>query len=150
MESRHDGEGRGRLDGDVARAVGTESERGGVDARLRLRDGGGRRCGDGEAVYAVAVTEQRLQLREVQPDAILAARDLGGVSSAAYDRGYDGGVTVRAGCRRERDLVTDVQTGVGGEPLVYGYSPRVLRARTGARPLMLLPVQRYSEREYSE
>jgi hypothetical protein len=63
----------------------------------------------------------------VQPDAVLAARDLGGVGAAANDRSYDGGISVRAWCRRKRDLVADVQTCVGRQSFVDRNRPRALR-----------------------
>ena len=126
MKARDDGEGLGRLHGDVGRAVRAEAERGGVDARDGIGRGGGRASGHGEAVDAVAIAEQLLELIEVQPDAILAARDLGGIGAPLDDAGDDGGVAGLTGPAREHDAVADAKAGVGGEAAVDGE-----RARSG-------------------
>lgn len=69
----------------------------------------------------------------MQTHPILAARDLGGVGAPTHD-GTDGHrIAGRLWCRGDNDAVAESKAGVGGEPVVYGYGPRVLRARTGAR-----------------
>lgn len=74
--------------------------------------------GDGEAVHAVAVAEQRLQLAEVQAHAILAARDLGRVGAPAHDGADHDRVTLGFRRGRDDDPVAEMQPGVGGEPFV--------------------------------
>ena len=77
------------------------------------------RVRDGEAVDAIAVAEERLEMVEVQPDAILAARDLGGVGAPLDDGGDDDRVARHSRLRRDDDAVTDAERGVGGEARVY-------------------------------
>ncbi|MDB4900184.1 MAG: hypothetical protein JWN53_1992, partial [Gemmatimonadetes bacterium] len=43
--------------------------------------------------------------------------------------------------------IAEVDVGVGGEALVYGYSPRVLRARTGYGPRVLCIERRTAEQK---
>ena len=56
---------------------------------------------------------------EVQPDAILAARDLGRIGAPLDDRGDDDAVARHARLGREDDMVADAETSVGGEARVY-------------------------------
>ena len=74
-----------RLDGDVDRAVRAEPECRGVDALDRIGGSSRRARVHREAVDTVAVAEQSLQVVEMQPDAILAARDLGGIGASLHD-----------------------------------------------------------------
>jgi hypothetical protein len=76
-------------------------------------------CAHGEAVHAIAVAEQRLEVVEMQPDAILASRDLSRVSAALNDGGDDDGVAGEAGLGRDDDTIADAEAGVGGEASVY-------------------------------
>ena len=73
---------------------------------------------DGEAIDAIAVADEMLQLVEMQVRAIFAARDLARVGAAAHDRGDDHGVAARARRRRNDDGVADAQMRVGGETLI--------------------------------
>jgi len=54
----------------------------------------------------------------VEPNAILAAGDLGGIGAAVDDGCDDGGVARRFGGGGEDDAVTEPQAGVGGEAFV--------------------------------
>lgn len=54
----------------------------------------------------------------MQPDAILATRDLGRVGAPLDDRGDDDAVTGHARLRGEDDAVADAEPGVGGEARV--------------------------------
>jgi hypothetical protein len=118
MEARDHGERSRRLDGDVGAAMGTEAVRGRVDAR----DGVGSRASvarsNGEAIDAIAVAEQLLQMVEMQPHAMLAARDLGWIGAALGDGGDDDGVARQARLGGDDDAVADVKTGVGGQSRV--------------------------------
>jgi len=55
----------------------------------------------------------------MEADAILAARDLGGIGAALRDGGDDDGVTRIAGVRGDDDAITDAKVRVGGEATVY-------------------------------
>jgi hypothetical protein len=82
--------------------------------------GGVRRAGrDGEAIDAIAIAEQRLELAEMEADAVLAAGDLGGVGAALGDGGDDDGVAGLTGAGRDDDAITDAEMRVGGESAVY-------------------------------
>jgi hypothetical protein len=107
--------------GHVGGAMGAESVRGRVDARHRVARGASVARSDGEPVDAVAVAEQRLEMVEMQPDAILAARDLGRVGATLDDGGDDGAVARHPRLGRDDDAVADAEPGVGGEARVYGY-----------------------------
>ena len=88
---------------------------------------------DGEAVDAVAVAEERLELVEMQPDAILSARDLGGVGTSLDDGGDDDRVARHPRLRRDDDAVADAECGVGGEASVYCDRAGVALLRRRAR-----------------
>src|SRR5215203_5576083 len=94
-----DDEKRGRgLDGDVARSVGAEAERRRLDgAHGRVDAGGSIARGDGEAVDAIAVIGEALELVEVEPHAVFAARDLARIRVAPHERGHDDGVAESGG-----------------------------------------------------
>ena len=77
----------------------------------------------------------------MQPHAILAARDLGGIGSATDDRADDGGVARRFGRGSDDDAVAEPESGVGGQPLVNRNGPR------GALRLQRAGEER-NEREY--
>ena len=82
---------------------------------------------------------------------ILAAGDLGRIGAATHDGAHDGRITRSVRCRREDDAIAEPQAGVGGEPLVYGNSPRLLRARTRQGPRSILGAERRGmEREEDE
>jgi hypothetical protein len=115
MEARDDGKGLGRLHGDVGGAVGAEAERCGVDARDGIGRGRGRARAHREAVDAVAVADETLQVIEVQPDAILAARDLGGIGAALHDAVDDDRVAGLARPAGDDHAIADAERGVGGE-----------------------------------
>jgi hypothetical protein len=75
----------------------------------------------------------------VQPDAVLAPRDLGGIGAALGDGGDDDGVAGLAGTGGDDDAITEVQVRVGGEAAVYcNGARRVLRVATrdGARRVL--------------
>ncbi len=71
-------------------------------------------------------------------DAILAARDLGGIGATLHDGGDDDGVARLAGSGGDDDAIADVELRVGGEAAVYrDRAWRVLRAAThGARRVL--------------
>jgi len=85
-----------------------EAECGGVDLakhRVRRRAAGGEHR---EAVRAVAVIDQVLQLIEVDSNSILTPRDLRRVSATLRDGGDADSVARRtAGLRRENHAVAD-------------------------------------------
>src|SRR6185369_8237418 len=78
---------------------------------------------------------------EVQSDAVLSARDLGGVGAALGDGGDDDGVAGLAGARRDDDAITDAEMRVRGEAAVYcDRAWRVLRVATRDRAWRVLQV----------
>jgi hypothetical protein len=99
--------------------MGAESERRRVDARHGVTGGIRRPSGDGEAVDAITVAEQRLKLAEMQADTVLAARDLGGIGTTLRDGGDDDGVAGLARIGGDDDAITDAEVRVGGEAAVY-------------------------------
>ena len=86
----------------------------------------------------------------MQAHPVFAARDLGRVGAPAHDRTYGHRVAARLRRRRNDDAVAKMKSGVGGEALVYGYGPRVLRARTGARDCPLRRDYRRGQYEQNE
>ena len=56
---------------------------------------------------------QRLELVEVHPHAILRAGDFGRIGAAARDRGNDDRVAHATRCARDDDRVTDLEPRVG-------------------------------------
>src|SRR6185436_13420117 len=67
----------------------------------------------------------------MQPDAILAARDLGRVGATLDDGGDDNAVARHPWLGRDDDAVADAEPDVGGEARVYGDGAwRVLRDAT--------------------
>ena len=56
---------------------------------------------------------------EVQADAVLTARDLGGIGAPLDDAGDDDGIARSAGLGGDDDPIADTQPGIGGEPTVY-------------------------------
>jgi len=74
------------FDGDVPRAICPEAEGYVIDALESAVDVGRRTSRNREAVYAIAVTGDSLQLVKVRSHDEIAARYLGGISSPSYDR----------------------------------------------------------------
>jgi hypothetical protein len=94
---------------------------------------------------------------EVQPDPILAARDLGRVGAPLHDRGDDDAVARYPRFRREDEVVADAQAGVGGEARVYCDGAwRILRDATrdgawrGLAPLRRERAQGKQQQQKSE
>jgi hypothetical protein len=83
-------------------------------ARIALSAAGG----DGEAVHAVAVDSELLQVVEVQPHAILVARHLTRIGAPPDDGRHHDRVASGAGRRRHDHAVADAEPRVRGEPLV--------------------------------
>jgi hypothetical protein len=145
VEAADDGEGAGRLDGHLARAMRPEAEGDVVHPAQEL---GGRAVaggGDGEAVHAVAIAGERLQVVEVQPDAVLVAGDVARIGAAAYEGGDAHGVAGRIGARAELDEVADAEAGVGGQSLVDRH--RAVRGRSGGRAPAARRLDRDRRRE---
>lgn len=86
----------------------------------------------------------------MQAHAILAAGDFGRVGAPAHDGADHDGVAGRLGRGRDDDAVAELKPGVGGESFVYGYRPRVLRARTDAKDCPLRAENRRRGDEQKE
>lgn len=134
--------------------MGAEAVRGGVDAPQHFPRGARIARPDGESVDAVAVAEEPLEMIEMQPHAILAARDLGRVGATFDDGGDDDAVTRQPRLRSDDDAIPDAKSSVGGEARVYGDGTwRVLAGATRdrARPVLGREyLQRQQEERKSE
>lgn len=86
----------------------------------------------------------------MQPHPVFAAGDLGGIGASAHDGADHDGVTPGVRRGRDDDAIAEVKAGVGGEALVYGYGPRVLRARTGPKECPLSRKCRRGQDEQNE
>src|SRR5688500_19222388 len=93
MEAADDEERSRCLDGDVARPIRPESECLAIHLVEHATDVAGVGRGDGEAIDAVPISRNPLQLIEMQSGPEIAARDLGRVGAALEDRSDDYGLT---------------------------------------------------------
>src|SRR5215213_3012520 len=67
----------------------------------------------------IAVADESLEVIEVEPNAILVARDLGRVCPATDDGRNANGISADAArLRSEHDAIADANPRIGGEPFV--------------------------------
>jgi hypothetical protein len=65
----------------------------------------------------------------MQPDTILAARDLGRIGAPPHDGGDDRAIAGGARGGGEGDPIADMEAGIGGQPLVDGNSSKAPLSR---------------------
>jgi hypothetical protein len=119
VKAAHYLEGLGRSNSDVFRPVRFESECRGIDLGYRLLCRGIISCGDGEAIDAVTIASERLQVIEVQPDSKFASRDFGWIVPAPYNcRDYDRITDWRLRNGGQNDTVAYANVSIGGESLI--------------------------------
>ena len=90
---------------------------------------------DGETIDAIAVADQRLQMIEMHPHAVLGARDFGRIRAPAHEGGHSDRVTGSAWCRREDEQIAELDSPVRGQSLVDRDGARK-RVRTYAVDLL--------------
>ena len=117
MKAADDQERLRRLDGNLARGIRLEPERGRIDAAHRGIEAT-RPDAHREAIHTVAVAGDFLEVAEMHADVILAAGDFRRIGATCGDRGDDRRIRWGGRVAAEPDAVAGAQTGIGGEPLV--------------------------------